>query len=156
MLACLPAAGILPTRMQAFVDGDEASIGDKRLGEWIEQSVPLGAGTNNIAELKAIQLALELILKRTTAVPTGKTRVCILSDSDYAIGMLTRNWVAKENVELVAGIKKDVEAVKSRGIELEIKYAPGHSKVPGNERADKLASAAAREAKRFMVISNTR
>lgn len=97
-------------------------------GQRRELSEYLGNATNNIAELTAIERGLELVANRARPV-------FVHSDSTYAIGLLSQNWKAKANVELVARIRAlvagfpDVRWVK----------VPGHSGVPENERCDQLA-----------------
>jgi ribonuclease HI len=101
-----------------------------------EVSEYLGVGTNNIAELVAIERGLE------TAVALSKgdrgRRVRVYSDSGYAIGLLEKGWKAKANQELVARVRKQVAAVSN----LEFVKVPGHAGVPENERCDALARAA--------------
>lgn len=92
----------------------------------------LGVGTNNIAELTAVQRAAEL-------VPDGATAI-VHTDSSYAIGVLTKGWKAKANQELVANVKK---ALLTRPT-WQLRYVPGHAGVPLNERADELAREAVR------------
>jgi ribonuclease HI len=92
-----------------------------------EVSEYLGVGTNNIAELTAIERALQLCPRERT--------VLVHSDSAYALGLLGKNWKAKANQELVARLRKlaaefkDVRWVK----------VAGHAGVPENERCDQLA-----------------
>ena len=93
-----------------------------------EVSEYLGIGTNNIAELTAIQRALELVKDRAR-------QVVVHSDSAYAIGVLTKGWKAKANQELVARIR----ALCAEFPRLHFVKVPGHSGVPENERADALA-----------------
>jgi ribonuclease HI len=93
-----------------------------------ELSQYLGEGTNNIAELTAIELALLAI------GPTGRP-VRIHTDSQYAIGVLSKGWKAKANVELVARLRKLLAQFPQLGL----RYVRGHSGVPLNERADALA-----------------
>ena len=62
-------------------------------------------------------------------------KVVVHTDSQYSIGVLTKGWKAKANVELVAKIVALVKAHKG----LKIVYVPGHAGVAGNERADELA-----------------
>lgn len=87
----------------------------------------LGSATNNVAELTAIMRVLESV------APTEK--VVLHTDSQYSIGVLTKGWKAKANVELVGKI---VALVKARR-NLRVVYVPGHAGVPLNERADELA-----------------
>jgi ribonuclease HI len=97
-------------------------------GERRELSEFLGDATNNIAELTAIERGLELVKKRDRPV-------LVHSDSAYAIGLLSQNWKAKANVELVMRLRElaaefpDVRYVKVKG----------HAGVPENERCDQLA-----------------
>jgi ribonuclease HI len=112
----------------------------KELGEY------LGIGTNNIAELTAIERGLDLAAEaaKQTAGPDGDgagtgaarmRRVRVYSDSGYAIGLLEKGWKAKANQELVARLRKRVAAVPN----LEFVKVPGHAGVPENERCDELA-----------------
>jgi ribonuclease HI len=87
----------------------------------------LGTATNNIAELTAILRAAELLPKGATAI--------VHTDSQYAIGVLTKGWKAKANQELVATVKGALAKHPS----WRLRYVPGHSGVPLNERADELA-----------------
>src|SRR5215813_3004784 len=56
-------------------------------------------GTNNIAELTAIERALATIKDRTRPV-------IVYTDSRYAIGVLSMNWKAKANTELIERIRE--------------------------------------------------
>jgi ribonuclease HI len=102
---------------------------DGRIAEGFEY---LGEGTNNIAELTGILRAAEI-------VPDGAAAV-VHTDSQYAIGVLTKGWKAKANKELIAGVK----VALSRRSGWRIVYVPGHAGVPLNERADELAREAVR------------
>jgi ribonuclease HI len=85
-------------------------------------------GTNNIAELTAIERALE-------AVKDKRRSVIVYSDSSYAIGVLSQGWKAKANVELVARIRALVATFSA----LRFVKVRGHAGVPENERCDELA-----------------
>lgn len=95
-----------------------------------ELSEYLGVGTNNIAELTAIERALEEIPEGDRARP-----IYVHSDSSYSIGLLTKNWKAKANQELVARLR----ALAREFPNLHLVKVKGHSGVPENERADELA-----------------
>jgi ribonuclease HI len=88
----------------------------------------LGTSTNNVAELTAIQLALQV-------VPLDVPSLLVHTDSQYSIGVLTKGWKPKVNQELIAGIK----ALLKERPQVRIVYVPGHAGVPMNERADELA-----------------
>jgi ribonuclease HI len=100
----------------------------------LEISRYLGKATNNIAELTAIQVALEHLRSR-------RRPVRIHSDSAYAIGVLTKGWKAKKNPELVAEIRDLIAQFPY----LELIKVAGHAGVPENERADELAVMAVRD-----------
>jgi len=108
-----------------------------------EKGEYLGIGTNNIAELTAIERGLDLVAEMTKA-SGGKDaagrlqRVRVYSDSGYAIGLLEKGWKAKANQELVGRVRKRVAAVPN----LEFVKVPGHAGVPENERCDELARTA--------------
>jgi ribonuclease HI len=103
---------------------------DPRTKERRERSEFLGEGTNNIAELVAIQRALEL-------APDDRGLV-VHSDSSYALGLLALGWKAKANQNLVAQLRE--LAARRSGLRL-VKVA-GHAGVADNERADELARTA--------------
>jgi len=101
----------------------------KEIGEYI------GEATNNIAELLAIQKGLAAVKKKNLPVR-------VYTDSSYALGVLTRNWKAKKNQELIAAIRNDMASFKN----LRIVKVEGHNGVVENERADRLAVAAVKGA----------
>jgi len=94
----------------------------------------IGEATNNIAELLAIQKGLAAVKKKNLPVR-------VYTDSSYAHGVLTRNWKAKKNQELIAAIRNDMAAFKN----LRLLKVEGHKGVVENERADRLAVAAIKE-----------
>ena len=98
-----------------------------------EVSEYLGIGTNNIAELTAIERGLQVVARFPKDDPSRRVRV--FSDSAYAIGLLEKGWKAKANQELVARLRKLVATVRN----LEFVKVPGHAGVPENERCDELA-----------------
>jgi ribonuclease HI len=97
-------------------------------GKTKEISKFLGEGTNNIAELTAIQVGLQEVKNR-------RVPVRIHTDSAYAIGVLSEGWKVKENRELVARI----QALMRDFADLAFVKVRGHSGDPGNERVDLLA-----------------
>jgi ribonuclease HI len=87
----------------------------------------IGESTNNVAELTAIQRAVEW-------APAEPSAILVHTDSQYSIGVLQKGWKAKANQELVAKVRA---VLATRDVRLV--YVPGHSGVPLNERADELA-----------------
>ncbi|AWV89390.1 ribonuclease HI [Bradymonas sediminis] len=97
--------------------------------DYREVSEYLGKGTNNIAELMAIGVTLTMIEDKSA-------KVRIYTDSTYSIGVLTKNWKAKANTELIMGIR----ALVSEFEDLTLIKVKGHAGHPLNERADTLAT----------------
>jgi ribonuclease HI len=93
----------------------------------------LGVGTNNIAELVAIERGLALATKRVPE--NGERRVRVYSDSSYAIGLLDKQWKAKANQELVARLRRKLAAFPAP---VQFVKVSGHAGVPENERCDEL------------------
>lgn len=97
----------------------------------------LGAGTNNIAELTAISLALSAIHEDKRC----DTRIIINTDSQYCIGVLSKGWKINVNATLILAIK---ELIKEFG-RVEFEKVPAHSNDKYNEWADNLARLGVKE-----------
>jgi ribonuclease HI len=103
-----------------------------------EVSEFIGDSTNNIAELTAIRRGLETIKTTKRDIP-----IKIYTDSGYAIGLFTKNWEAKKNIELVESIKYLLKKFEI----IEFIKVKGHSNMRGNNRADYLAKEAIKKGK---------
>jgi ribonuclease HI len=88
----------------------------------------LGEATNNVAELTAVWRAVQ-------ALPNADAAAVIHTDSQYAIGVLSKGWKAKANQTLIASIRA---SLKGRP-KVSFVYVRGHAGIPLNERADELA-----------------
>ena len=97
-----------------------------------ELSEFLGTGTNNIAELVAIERGLEIAEE---AAPARDRPVRVYTDSAYSIGVLSMGWKAKANQELVARIREQLKSF----IDVTFVKVAGHAGIPDNERCDELA-----------------
>lgn len=97
-------------------------------GKSKEISRYIGMATNNIAELEAIRVALEEVKNR--ALP-----VILFTDSSYALGLLTKDWKARENQVLVQRLRELAATFR----QLTFVKVKGHAGHPDNERADRLA-----------------
>jgi ribonuclease HI len=119
-----------------YTDGaSSGNPGPSGIGVWLkykkhEKSISryIGNSTNNIAELEAIKVGLSEVKKKNLPVR-------IFTDSSYAYGLLTLNWKAHKNKELVESIRKLMSEFK----QLKLVKVKGHSGVHGNELADQLA-----------------
>ena len=109
-----------PAGLGVVIVGDGA--GQRELSEY------LGEATNNIAELTAILRGLQ-------AVADKARPVLVYSDSAYSIGLLTQNWKAKKNIELV----KELRELCRQFSDLRFIKVLAHSGIALNERVDQLA-----------------
>lgn len=107
-------------------------IADGNQREW---SIPLGPGTNQMAELLAVKAALLKVKDRP------RTHVTIVTDSQYAIGCLTGGWKVVANGELVEALRLLIAECASFRMQKVLGHA-GHAE---NERANRLAVAATKE-----------
>ena len=101
-------------------------------GRVLEASRALGIATNNVGELTAIDMALDLF--EEAGVDRGAA-IALFTDSKYSLGVLTLGWKAKANQELILGLRDRLKAWPN----LRIEWVAGHVGVPENERADALA-----------------
>jgi ribonuclease HI len=97
-----------------------------------EKGEYLGIGTNNIAELTAIERGVDMV-----GPSAASQRLRVYTDSSYAIGVLSKGWKAKANQELIAKIKRRLAPLN-----IEFVKVSGHAGVPENERCDELARGA--------------
>ena len=97
--------------------------------------------TNNIAELTAILYSLKSIRNNIDSLE-------IVSDSEYSIGVITKPWKPKKNIELIAKIKKQlVETQKLVKEPITFRHTRGHQKINSedarwNNEADFIAQTA--------------
>lgn len=101
----------------------------------------LGRATNNVGELTAVDLALDILDQQ--AVP-GDTRIEVLTDSKYTHGLLMLGWRGKANQALIRRIKERIKDFPN----LRVHWIAGHVGVPENERADALANQGVAESMR--------
>ncbi|MEL6345394.1 MAG: RNase H family protein [Myxococcota bacterium] len=102
-------------------------------GTTLERHKALGRATNNVGELTAIGLAMDLL---DEAAVDGDARIEIMTDSKYAHGLLMLGWKGKANRELVNRLR----ARKRDFPNLRVHWIAGHVGIPENERADALAN----------------
>src|ERR1041384_777296 len=106
-----------PAGLGVVVVGD--GTGHREISEY------LGEATNNIAELTAILRGLQTVSDRTRPV-------IVYSDSAYSIGLLSQNWKAKKNVELV----RELRELCRQFADLRFVKVLAHSGISLNERVE--------------------
>lgn len=106
-------------------------------GRLLEQGRYLGQATNNVGELTAIGMALELL---AGAGVSPDSPVVVFTDSEYAFGVLKKGWKAKANTELIFKLRERLKP----WTKLELRWVAGHAGIAENERADALATGAIR------------
>lgn len=125
-------AYVWPAAM-SFSEADEAHADGRLSGDWpMEQSWRLGLGTNNRAELLAINLGLGLL------EDPARTGVTVLTDSEYARGALAKAGAPSCNHDLIAVTK----SLTAQCAYCRIEWVRGHDRCVGNIRADALAEEA--------------
>ena len=98
----------------------------------------LGKGTNNKAELSAVLDAMRLLEAESV---DHKTPVVVCTDSKYVVGILTQNWKAKANKEIIQPLREEVKKWHN----ITIRWVAGHADIPENDEADRLANLAISE-----------
>lgn len=126
--------------LKCWTDG--SCLGNPGSGGWAvvwQDGIEIAGGeshtTNNRMELTAILAAIK-------SAPPHED-IIIHSDSQWAIKVLTGEWMAKKNLDLIDQVF-NLPQPKS----LQYVWVKGHSGVSQNERADKLAVMAAQEVQR--------
>ena len=101
-------------------------------GRRVEHGEYLGLGTNNIAELVAIERGVQLA---TDGNRDRGRSIRLHTDSSYSIGVLSKGWKAKANQELIARLR----GMMTLRPQVRLVKVAGHAGVPENERCDELA-----------------
>lgn len=91
----------------------------------------IGVATNNVAELKAVEYAMVFL----ESLGLDWEPSVIVSDSQYVIGLMEKNWTARKNQELVESMRKRLENFPN----LSFEWVKGHDGDKYNEMADQLA-----------------
>jgi len=144
---------IKPCSLIAFTDGASkgnpgpcgagAYVYDNLASPWDqEDSAALGHGTNNLGELWAIGMAMQIAARRVGAHPNTYDQFTIYSDSQYSIGILTKGWKSSTHPALALTLRL---LFRDFPIPIHIEWVPAHVGIDSNERADELADRGAKK-----------
>ena len=97
-----------------------------------------------LGELVAIKITTDFILEEKTRRQIDS--VMIFSDSQISVGILQLGWENKTHKKTNSDIQQIMKDVHQAGTEVKIQWSTGHTDIPGNEAADRLAKEAAKEA----------
>ena len=110
-------------------------------------AVPLGTGDNNDGEMQAIRLLLcRLLVIAKRYDEDQRPPVIIFSDSCGCLGYLLNGWKAGVPIALARATSKLLSEAKKL-FKIPLVWVRGHTKIPGNERADVNAKAGAKAAR---------
>ena len=131
--------------IQAYIDGSSkgnpgksgagVAIYDKDNLLVLVRGVPLGHGTNNQAELQALQIALDELI----TLNYHQFDVNILTDSKLVVGIFSQRWKANSNLDIINPIKETLSTFQR----VIFTHVRGHSGIEQNVLVDHLASEAA-------------
>jgi ribonuclease HI len=120
-------------------------------GVRIDLALAMGCATNNFVEIKAIEYTIAALNHSSTF--TGDALdlrlhgrdVCILSDSNWAINIVSGLWKAKDAYATVAPAIRDAILAYQRAREctVSLTWVKAHDQTRGNIRADELANVGA-------------
>ena len=119
----------------------------------LEGSTPLGFSTNNVGELWALAMAIQMLEHKEAQDPTGRgpSALHIFSDSMYAIGLVKGN-VMRSNIKLGTKVASMISTRRLRA-PVTLHWVKGHLGTDGNEQADLLAKMAARVSRNLSNIN---
>lgn len=105
---------------------------DSKNRKFLEYSNMYERGSNNIAELAAVIVALRLI-------KSSYNSITIYSDSMYVIGCATLGWKRKKNVLLWNEFDKQYKRVSELCLNVTFEHIKGHADNNWNNYVDNLA-----------------
>ena len=110
--------------------------GETRMAYMGEENV----STVYAAELQGIILALQIALDMVSQ-QRQCTAVCIYTDNQAAIRSSAKPK-GKSGAYLLRHITQQVDELRTRGVQLKLRWIPSHRGIPGNEAADRAAKEA--------------
>ena len=131
--SCIPNPGPCGAGAVLNIPGEEDIL--------IQKTVTVH-GSILLAELVAILVVFEHLITSSSRIKS----LCLLSDIQTALGIITLSWDYKNYADVVRRIKDYIQLLEGDGWTVSMFWTPGHADVQGNEVADRLAKDAAKEA----------
>ena len=125
---------------------------DGSCGGCLRASQGFDEGTNNIGEMWAVGMGLQLVTQdaRRTGTPLGD--IYIFSDSALTVDIIAHRAVPRSNVELCHAVRREANSI-NRYHSIRINWIAGHVGVEGNELADHEADKGKRRAQKGQGLS---
>ena len=99
--------------------------------------------SNYVAEIAAIETALDYIKNFFDTFPERKQSIVIFTDSMSALQGLENDPTVNEEFTII--LKTCHGIIETYGVEIVMQWIPGHSNIPGNDKADTLAKKGSRQ-----------
>ena len=95
------------------------------------------------AELEGVKIALDYI-KNKHPIITNNNNYTILCDYKNVVNYINKKYnVPKQYAEKIQQVTETLHLLKHKDLNIQIKWIPGHTDNPWNDRADELAKAGA-------------
>ena len=119
--------------IEVYTDGSAISNSKSSNAGWACYWPKLGilrsgamVGTNNMAELRAIDYALWYTINRLD--PVKNSKIIIRTDSEYCIGVITGEKRSYANLEQIGKIRGHMEELEKKGVGIEFKHVLAHTR----------------------------
>lgn len=133
--------------LSIYTDGSgiDGRIGAAAVCPLTQQTRAADMGSDTVstvyaAELKGVSLALK-IAQEYTDRDGRRQKVAIYTDNQAAIWSLTKAE-GRSGAYIVKDIARQIQNLQDRGRQVEVRWIPAHTGVPGNEAADRAAKEA--------------
>jgi ribonuclease HI len=147
-ITCMPPPQPSPDRMKLIATSIPWSDYHPNHGEWLLSTLHLEpTDTNNIAELRAVDIAITTIIVHLAATKDypslAAAPIIFATDSNYVCNVLDGNWNVRANSAIIDRIRRRIAHLRRRGHPVSFRWIRGHAGIRGNDAVDALANAAA-------------
>ena len=124
--------------IKVYTDGSAISNSKSSNAGWACYWPELGilrsgamVGTNNMAELRAIDYALWYTINRLD--PMKNSKITIHTDSEYCIGVISGEKCAYANLDQIGKIRRHIEELEINRVVVEFKHVFAHTRKTDEE-----------------------